>query len=291
MPLLLPCFHLVRPGFWCVVRLFAVLAVSALAVNLNAQEYEVDGNIELKLFRHDRSPWKDYQGSFRVYVNGCAWLIQVTETNDAGVLQRREVGTKDGKEVLEMVLPDEPISPSDAPLAGLKAGMMLPTGFLSSNAIPVGNLDNSLTGHLWLMFASGCYFRTAPPGRLTPVFDWRATPAMNNRFTMKASWDLINGTLPSRVVYFESDGAPSAVYMATGFTNVGSLTLPAGFDFTQPRTGYKQVSATVTAVRPTCSRADLRPTPKQTMVMTDFRWHPTASALITQPIRPAIGPR
>ena len=64
-----------------------------MTVGLRAQEYEVDGTVELKLTHSDKSQWKDFQGKFRVFVKGCAWLIQVTETNDFGIPQRREVGT------------------------------------------------------------------------------------------------------------------------------------------------------------------------------------------------------
>jgi hypothetical protein len=280
MPLLLSGY-LARTDFWRVARLLAVLALFAMATTLRAQEYEVDGAIELKLTRPDGRLSKDFHGSFRVSVNGCAWLIQVTETNDWGIPLRREVGTRDGKEMFEMVVPYEPISPSDAVQFDVKAGQpgfqLASSGLVTSNAIPVGNLDSSFTGHLWLMFASGCYFRTAAAGQLTPVYDFRATPYVNSpRLTMKASWELTSGpaALPSRVTYFGPDGTTSAVYAASGFTNVGALTLPNGFHFTQPGTGYKEVSAVVTAVRPTCSRADLRPVLKQRIPMIDMRWYP-----------------
>ena len=264
-------------AFRCVFWLLAVLAVFAVTVTLRAQEYEVDGTIDLKLNHPDKSAWKDYQGRFRVYVNGCAWLIELTETNDWGIPQRREVGTPDGKEVFEMVAPYEPLSPSDPVLVGATNMQIAPSGLLTSNAIPVGNLDSSFTGHLWLMFASGCYFRTATaPGQLTPVFNFCATPYMNNHMTMNASWELINGpgSLPSRVTYFDPDGTISAVYTATGFTNVGALKLPLGFQFSEPKTGYKEVSAVVTAVSPICSRTNFRPVITQKLTMTDLRWHP-----------------
>ncbi len=125
------------------------------------------------------------------------------------------------------------------------------------------------------MFASGCYFRAAPT-QITPVFNWAATPYMNNGATAKATWELTTGpvSLPTTVTYFGPDGAASAVYTATGFTNVGAMTLPTGFHFSEPGTGYKEVTAVVTAVRPTCSRDDLRPALKQQMTMIDLRWHP-----------------
>jgi beta-lactamase regulating signal transducer with metallopeptidase domain len=247
---------------------------------MRTPEYEVDGRIELRLSRPDRSLLKDYQGSFRVYVKGCAWLIQVTEMNDWDIPQRREVGTSDGKEMFEIVVPYEPISPSD-PVVFIEKAMppgvhIEPEGTVASSAIPVGEQDNSFTGHLWLMFASGFYLRTAVSGgQLTPMFDWRATPYMNNHASKKAAWKLINtpGSLPSKVTFFEDDGTTEAVYEATGFTNVGELTLPNGFHFTEPVTGYKEVSAVVTAVRPICSRADLRPVLKQKMDIMDMRWY------------------
>jgi hypothetical protein len=60
-----------------------------------------------------------------------------------------------------------------------------------------------------------------------------------------------NAGPPGAHLDFERDGTPDAVYAATGFTNVGALTLPSGFHFTEPGTGFKEVSAVVTAVRPT----------------------------------------
>jgi hypothetical protein len=253
-----------------------VVAVLGTTFGLSAQQYEIDGKIELRLSHFDRSLWKLYDGNFRVCVNDCAWLVQITETNDFGTPHRREVGTRDGKEIFEMTVPYEPIFSSDVILGSAKAGRIRPTAFLSSNTIPVGSLDSSFTGHLWLMFASSCYFRTAAPGELTPVFDYRATPSLNPSTTLKANWKLLEGpgSLPASVTYFGPDGTPSAVYTMTGFTNIGAMALPTGFHFSQPGTGYKEVSAVVTAIRPTCSLSDLRPAVKQQMIMVDLRWHP-----------------
>jgi hypothetical protein len=276
MPVDISGFSYARAGLCCLARLLVFFGVIATTCRIAAQQYEVDGTVELLLSHTDRIVWKDFLGNFRVYVNGCAWLIQVTETNEFDIPQRREVGSIDGKEMFEMVVPSEPISPSGVLPAVVTTRRFVPTALLASNAIPVGNLDSSFTGHLWLMFASSCYFRTAAPGQLTPVFDFGASPYMNPSARMKARWVLSNGqvALPSQVTYYGPDGAPSAVYAATGFTNVGTLTLPTGFHFSQPGTGYKEVRAVVTDIRPTCSRADLRPAVKQQTVMVDLRWHP-----------------
>jgi len=279
---MLALFHNYRStstGSCSVFRLLAVLAVFAMTLGLKAQEYEVDGKIDLRLFLPDKSLANEYQGSFRVYVKGCAWLIQVTEMNNWRLPLRREVGTMDGKEMYEMVVPYEPISPSDPIVFQTNA---LPQdisiarmGAVAPKAIPVGELDSSFTGHLWLMFASGFYLCTAVPGQLTPVFEWYATPHMNNDSIMKATWQLIStsGSLPSRVTFFKDNGTPEAVYEATGFTNVGALRLPNGFHFTEPGQGYKEVIAVVTAVRPICSRGDLRPALKQMAIVSDMRWY------------------
>jgi hypothetical protein len=277
MLLPLPGYRTAQIRYCRVFRLLPVLIVFAMTLSLCAQEYEVDGSVDLQLSRPDKSLWKEYRGSFRVYVKGCAWLIQVTEMNDWGLPLRREVGTSDGQETYEMVVPYEAISASDPVVFDVKASPpgvhLAPSATVTSNAIPVGDDDGSFTGHLWLMFASGFYLRTAAEGQLTPVFLWGAAPHMNNQATMKANWELINvpGSLPSRVTFFEPDGTPAAVYTATGLTNVGAVALPTGFSFIEPVTGFKKVTAVVTAVRPICSRADLRPALKQRVDMYDLR--------------------
>src|ERR1035437_9156574 len=142
-------------------------AMAGIAFRLQAQEYEVDGNVELRLHHTDGSVWKDFKGDFKVFVKGCGWLLQINEANDFGMPLRREIGTMNGMELFEMLMPKETNSNSSLSATPIDVGSpathkSIPqTAFGTSNSIPVGPSDSSFVGHLWLMFASACYFRSA----------------------------------------------------------------------------------------------------------------------------------
>jgi len=111
----------------------------------------------------------------------------------------------------------------------------------------------------------------------------------------KAKWELINAQdgLPSNVVFYGTiDLSIDATYHATGVMNTGTVQLPSGFVFEQ-RVGYgfepgpilegtsnasyhirKRAIATVTGVRPVCSRGDFTPTATGTTVVVDQRVPP-----------------
>jgi hypothetical protein len=160
-----------------------------------------------------------------------------------------------------------------------------------SNNVPVGETDGYYVCHLWLMYASGCYFTSLTTNRLTPVYDSNASADVEPDLKRKAKWELIDGpgSLPKSVVYSNDYGdAVDATYTATGMTNAGTIKMPSGFVFERRiRRGAgfapgpiapdkksseygirKRAVATVTAVRPYCSRSDLTPTAKgKTMVL------------------------
>jgi len=250
------------PGIRHAARIAIFFAMFVMPLVGRSQEYEVDGTINMRIFQPDMASSGDYPGTFTVYVKGSGWLIHIMETNQWGILQQHEIGTTDGKDIFELEQP-------------LGTSQLVPTATATSNTIPVGNLDTSLVGHLWLMFASSSYFRDAPPGKLKPVYNWHATPMMNNQFTLDANWQLLDGpgSLPSQVTYSNRDGSISGIYTANTVTNVGTFRIPGSFHFSQPDTGHKEVSAVVTAVRETCSLSDLRPAIKEKMVIADLRWH------------------
>ena len=181
-------------------------------------------------------------------------MIQTIETNDFGSALRREIGTANGTEMFELVLPYAPLDQAVAPTnvwGPDHVREIAKEGSAYADSIPVGGLDSSFVGHLWLMFASGNYFRTAAPGQLTPVFDYWASPMLNSSKTVKAEWELSpkQGGLPVRVRYFEQGGEPTAVYTVTASTNIGWVTIPTQVHFEQPLSHYKDVDVEVTAVR------------------------------------------
>ena len=99
--------------------------------------YEVEGRIEIRLLHPNGEVWQDYKGDFRVFVNGCGWLIQTVETNDFGIPLRREIGTTNGTELFEMAVPYEPLdSPPGAATNAwgpLKGARSRPAGLLTSH--------------------------------------------------------------------------------------------------------------------------------------------------------------
>jgi hypothetical protein len=262
---------------------FAVVVIAVLSstVCVYSHEYEIDGNIELRLFRADRSVWKVFNGNFRVFVDGRQWLIQSTEVNDFGIPLRREVGTTNGTELFETVKPYQPfIDPPIAETLSISTRTnslaIRPMAFAVPNGIPVGTLDSSFVGHLWLMFASGSYFASAESGKLTPVYDYSASALGDPSLQVPASWESLNGpeALPSKVVYYGSDLAPVAIYSVSETTNIGTLTVPTRFKFDQPKTHYKEVNVAVNSVRGECSRQDFKPKLGEQIVIADFRWSP-----------------
>jgi hypothetical protein len=121
-------YHLQLSIYW----LFLIIIFGATNICL-CNEYEVKGSIRQSIIDFD-SPRFEYTNEFTVYVRDCDWLIQTTE-RQAGHVCVREVGATNDTEIYES------------------------TGMIKSKGIPVELLDRGVVGHLWLMFASQCYWK------------------------------------------------------------------------------------------------------------------------------------
>jgi ankyrin repeat protein len=149
----------------------------------SAYEYEVDGLVNQTITQFNGTNLHA-SASFTVYVRDCSWLIATTETNEAGGMVAREIGSTNGTEIYECT----------HGLGGF--GPMM--GQIESNNIPVGEQDSAVVGHLWLMFASQCYWPNLNSDQLTPIYDWRASVAaasigFGNHQKVSADWELLNG--------------------------------------------------------------------------------------------------
>jgi hypothetical protein len=51
---------------------------------VSAAEYEVDGEIDQTAFKIDGSIREVHKGTFTVFVDGCSWLIQITNQDGNG---------------------------------------------------------------------------------------------------------------------------------------------------------------------------------------------------------------
>lgn len=267
---------------WVCLFLFSILIPTLAA------EYEVDGKIEQTIYNRDGSVAILQKSQFTVFVRDCAWLIRTTQNDTNGrPVTARETACVNGAEIYEVA------GRSDA--GNTRAGRGSPSANLAtvvSNNVPVGRNNGYFVSHLWMMFASGCYFASLTNDLITPVYDVNASVDVNPNYKLKAKWGLTDGpgSLPLNVI-FTNDivGSPIiATYTATGVTNAGAINIPSGFVFEHrinftagflpgpflpgkkyPEYGIrKRAVATVTAVRPHCSRSDLTPTAKgKTMVL------------------------
>jgi hypothetical protein len=260
-------------------------------VKTSAAQYEVEGQIEQTIYKADGTSQLEQTNRFTVFVNDCSWLIQATNFDESGQpLTVSVTASANGGVIYSVVVPANP----DDPMRGRPGSAPFwNTANIYSNAAPVGETDGDYIGHLWLMFASGCHLKNLSTNRLTPVYDVNASASVDSTLERRAKWDLADGqgSSPLNVTYYlNSDEALiDATYAATGVTNAGNLTIASGFVFEQ-RTGArftagptkpgdatpsyrirKRAVATVTAVRPYCSRKEFVPTTKGDTRVTDER--------------------
>ena len=277
-------------------------------VPLRAQEFETEGTIQEHIIQTGQAD-STTSAAFKVYVRDCAWLIETTETNSSGTIKQRRVGSMNGTEIYQITSypnVEPPVSATNP------AGMRRPAfagadgGQVVSNNIPVGSMNDSIIPHLWVMFASQCYFKAQnPTNRLMPVYDVDYALVDVADLRLEADWELMSGriSLPLKVVYyndggfyhmstnrtvkFQNYGPPykwgftDAIYAVTAMTNFGGTAFPAGFTFKEFSPGggqsrydlitRKTAEAVVTAFRPVCSRKDLLPEIENVTQVQDLR--------------------
>jgi hypothetical protein len=257
----------------------------------SAAQYEVEGQIAQTIYKADGSVQSEQTNRFAVYVNDCSWLIQATNLDEDGTpLNVSETASTNGGVIYSVIVPANPDAPRRG---GPGSAPYWNTANIYSNAVPVGETDGDDIGHLWLMFASGCHLKNLSTNRLTPVYDLNASASVDATLKRPAKWDWTSGqgSLPLNVTYYQNgpDSPIAATYSSTGVTNAGDLAIASGFVFEQ-RTGArfapgqtkpgdaapsyrirKRAVATVTAVRPYCSRKEFVPKTKGDTRVTDER--------------------
>ena len=249
---------------------FVILCLlEAMIIPASAVEYEVDGQLDQTIYNRDGKIATFHRSQFTVFVRDCSWLIQTSENGTNGSPGYvRETAFVNGSEIYEV--------------DGRSSGSNMAT--ITSNNVPVARYNGYFVCHIWLMYASGCYFAGLTNDMVTPAYNINAAVMFHPNYKLKAKWDLADGpwSLPLNVTFFDDiDESPIiATYKAIGVTNAGKIKIPSGFMFEErgrSRFGYypgpivpgksypeysirKQVVAMVTAVRPYCSRSDLTAT-------------------------------
>jgi hypothetical protein len=279
-------------------RVLVCCLLLGMVVRVPAAEYEVDGQLEQTIYKWDGSVATLQKSQFTIFVRDCSWLIRTTQSNTNGKpVAASETACVNGTEIYEVAGRADNGNQG----AGQRSQSMNMATVVSNN-LPVGERDGYFVCHLWLMFASGCYFQNRTNHWLTPVYDSNASVDVKPYLEAKARWELIDGpgSLPTNIVYYDylnyASSSIDATYTATGVTNAGTIKIPSGFVFerriyggflpgpiqpgkTFPDYGIsKRAVATVTAVRPVCSRRDLAPTAKgKTMVIDKRVWQDPSS--------------
>ena len=260
-------------------RVLVCCLLPGMVVRVSAAEYEVDGQIEQTLYSWDSSVQSVEQAKFTVFVRDCSWLIQTTFLDDNGKpVFRNETACTNGALIYSVGVD---LDKNNAP-GGRRGISDYNVANVHSNNLPIGQADDYFICHIWQMFASGCYFENLTTNWLTPVYDIGASVIADPTLKREAKWELINGpgSLPLNITYLRGPfHDTNATYVATGVTNAGNLKIPSGFMFelrgvgtqqfapgpippgesARPYFVRKRATATVTAVRPVCTRAELMP--------------------------------
>lgn len=265
------------------------VAVLLLSFISSASEYEVDGKVNQTITPRNGGTLHA-TASFTVFVRGCGWLIQTVETNETGGVSHREIGSTNGTEIFEC---EQPLGQIVRNAASSEAATFVKStaamwAVMVSNNIPVGETDSAVVGHLWLVFASQCYWPDLNTDQLTPIYDWRASVgAHGESLKASASWDLLSGpgSLPQKVWYLGEWDETNGLYTITGSKSVEGMLFPAGFTFERSQVGplnpntfvhemvvVKRVDVEVTAIRAGCSKASLIPLPTGGATIIDLRF-------------------
>jgi hypothetical protein len=276
------------------MRLFLLLILFSGYSGMNmagAAEFEVEGTVVV--YSPDPRTHTTNAGpasSFKIYVKDCQWLIHLDEQGESWEGNaRREIGSTNGVEIfaLDEAIERPRVGKSTVDLSKIGPEMKLGpvyTGTVVSNIVHVPTWELHVAGHLWLTFASACYFPQLKTNELTPVYDPTAAAIYSPNIKRPAKWMLLNGdgSLPGDVSYFRQDGALEARYQALERTNLFGTMVPMKILFERFEGPYpngplkearlrRSALITVNSVRPTCSISNFLPQVPGLAVITDFR--------------------
>ena len=228
----------------------AFFCLGIIAAPVYGQEFTVTGITTYKvLYSGDVRVWRT--NSFTVSVSNCNWLIRSTPIHREE-LDYTEMGYANG-EIRMLYHFTKSVN-------GAETNILV--GKVDQNDVPPD--DGSTISHLWLAYASGCYFAQITNTHLKPVWLLDDFDLRYEGFTVNAGWKVSDLTpkLPEFVVYFNDGvlrardstgrvsfkarppydgGYTNAIFESLIWTNIGRIALPLAFSF--QRFGLKNPAA------------------------------------------------
>ena len=207
---------------------------------------------------------------FKIWVRDNAWCIHTRRIGDAPQAGW-EHGSVDGKEMY--------MSVGNADGVGMGVVRKL------TNSIPTGVSDRGVET-IWLMTASGGFFDTLTNTLSGPVASETFRRSEEYVVGDHQPWQWIRREgkpgLPMAIHFLNGRGETNVTLRATGFREVGGLSLPAGFIWERyaqqswtPKGWVVRVEertvARITNIVAHCSRKDLHPRVLSNMSVADFR--------------------
>ena len=226
---------------WVIVVELAGCILMLLGLSQSAfgqTQYIVKGTVADTAYR----PWREEvvdskQYRFEIFVNGKQWRIDLYRTDLTNNIDRRTVGSENGKEIVHLAVNNR--GPSFV--------------LVEPKSYPVGQNIPAFV-HLWLMYASGSFLANGTRDRVTPIHEYayynerpqvippdvQATVVLNEQEPRLPRFvEFYRGTLQDGAMQKKS-GKPfmaqtdfwtNAMYEAWDFKTVGKLQLAGRMRF------------------------------------------------------------
>lgn len=213
-------------------------------VHSHAQAFKAEGRTKYQVFNQGKLVYSN-TNNFTAEVSGCDWLIRTVPLGKGpdDTLDYTEMHHRHGE--IKMIYAF--ISKTNKSVTNIIVKV-------EGNDVPED--DGSTISHLWLGYASACYFASVTNGLLKPVWMLDDGDLRFENFQVQGNWILNNSApkLPDSVVYFSdgnlrlkrgggerltlkapgpfSSGYTNAIYTVLGWTNFGSaIEVPHRFVF------------------------------------------------------------
>lgn len=225
-----------------------------IAAELKAQRFQADGQLVYSVLDQDQTVGFVLHKNFSISRDGCRWLIRTSNANntdDPSAIYLYEEAGCDGTNIYTYSLVDTNRLP---PPPDPKKKTLWANAYVEEGIVPFP--DDTLFFHVWLVYASSCYFRSVE-GRIKPVSSLKREQFDDPSFSVRAEWEFSDrsSNFLSQIRYLTDDtyryqdaagikheipypppvkgGYTNAILSILSFTNRGGLRVPMNFQITE----------------------------------------------------------